>query len=80
MPSLRITIDTVIYESPDGGKTVYARKPGDTTRTLHSINELAAKEQRLASKLAKLKDAVYLDDPVINDLLNQVEVLLELKK
>ena len=80
MPSLRITIDAVIYESPDGGKTVYARKPGDTTRTLHSIDELVAKEQRLASKCTKLKDAVYLDDPAINDLLSQIEVLLELKK
>lgn len=80
MPSLRITIDAVIYESPDGGKTVYARKPGDTTRTLHHIDELVATEQSLTIKWFKLKDAVYLDDPVINDLLNQIEVLMELKK
>lgn len=72
--------EIVIYESPDGGKTVYSRKPGDTVRTLHSIDELTAKEQQLATKWVKLKDAVYLDDPVINDLLNQIEVLLELKK
>ena len=72
--------EIVIYESPDGGKTVYSRKPGDTVRILHSIDELTAKEEKLATKWARLKDAVYLDDPVINDLLNQIEVLLELKK
>lgn len=72
--------EIVIYESPDGGKTVYSRKPGDTARTLHSIDELTAKEEKLATKWIKMKDAVYLDDPVINDLLNQIEVLMELKK
>ena len=29
----------VIYESPDGGKTVYSREFGSTERTLHSIDE-----------------------------------------
>ena len=27
--------EAVIYESPDGGKTVYVRKPGETQRQLH---------------------------------------------
>lgn len=27
--------EAVIYESPDGGKTVYVRKPGETHRELH---------------------------------------------
>jgi len=26
---------TIVYESPDGGKTVYARKSGAVDRTLH---------------------------------------------
>jgi hypothetical protein len=72
--------EIVIYESPDGGKTVYSRKPGETSRTLHSIDELTKRQIELATRWDKLKEAVYLDDPVINDLLNQIEVLLELKK
>lgn len=27
--------EAVIYESPDGGQTVYVRKPGETHRELH---------------------------------------------
>lgn len=72
--------EIVIYESPDGGKTVYSRKPGDTVRTFHTMDALTKRETELASKWIKLKEAVFLDDPVINDLINQIEVLLELKK
>ena len=39
-----------VYESPDGGRTVYARKNGQTDRTLHSIHPDAVKE------LAKIAD------------------------
>ena len=31
--------EAVIYESPDGGETVYVRKPGETHRELHSMSE-----------------------------------------
>ena len=39
-----------IYESPDGGKTVYARKNGESGRYLHSIDIDTAKQ------LAKVAD------------------------
>jgi hypothetical protein len=39
-----------VYESPDGGKTVYARKSGETDRYLHSIDPDTAKQ------LAKIAD------------------------
>ena len=29
----------MIFESPDGGKTVYSREAGQTERTLHSIDD-----------------------------------------
>jgi len=70
----------LIYESPDGGRTVYSRKSGETVRTLHHIDEMYAKEQKLAERWVKLKEAVYLDDPAINDLINQIEMMMELKK
>ena len=69
-----------IYESPDGGKTVYSRKSGETARTLHTMDELTRQEEKLSSRWVKLKDAVFLDDPAINDLINQIEMMMELKR
>lgn len=69
-----------IYESPDGGKTIYSRKMGETERTLHSIDPLYKKEQELTTRWANLKEAVFLEDPSINDLISQIEMLMELKR
>jgi len=69
-----------IYESPDGGKTVYTRKSGETARTLHSIDPMHQRELELSTRWAKLKEAVCLDDPAINDLIHQIEMLMELKR
>ena len=72
--------EIIIYESPDGGKTVYSRKSGSSQRTLHSVDEMHQREEKLASRWVKLKDAVYMEDPAIDDLLNKIEMLMELKK
>ena len=69
-----------IYESPDGGKTIYSRKSGDITRTLHSIDSMHEKEIELSAKWAKLKDAVFLEDPAIDELIHKIEMLMELKR
>ena len=34
--------EAIIYESPDGGKTIYARKLGDVVRT--KVEELPSKD------------------------------------
>ena len=44
--------EAVIYETPDGGQTVYVRKPGETHKELHWQSE-AKKE--LLEKLAEDK-------------------------
>jgi phage baseplate assembly protein gpV len=67
---------TLIYESPDGGKTVYSREQGTVERTLVSVSE----EARLAARLVTLKSAVLMDDPTINDLLDKIEVIYNIKK
>jgi hypothetical protein len=71
---------SVIYESPDGGKTIYSRKSGGIVRTFHSVDELTSQEEKLASRWVKLKDAVFLNDPTINDLIEKIEILMELKR
>ena len=70
----------MIFESPDGGKTVYSRKSGEAVRTLHHIDDLVKKEMHLTNRWVKLKDAVFLEDPVVDNLISQIEVIMELKK
>ena len=74
--------EIIIYESPDGGKTVYSRKSGEpaSSRKLHSIDPVYKREQELTARWAKLKEAVMLDDPAINDYIEKIEILLELKR
>ena len=74
--------EIIIYESPDGGKTVYSRKSGETARTLHSIDPEYKKEQELKLRWANLKDIVFLadTDPTLNDALTKLEMLYVLKK
>jgi hypothetical protein len=59
--------DGYIYESPDGGKTVYARKPGDTQKTL--IKEKKVKKWVLPVQQSVVDgtDDYYVNFP--NDLL-----------
>ncbi len=74
--------EVVIFESPDGGHTVYARRPGSKTRDLHyqdpqlilELNELE-QQRRWAEIFAARRDSVILDQ-----LCEQVEILYELSK
>jgi hypothetical protein len=76
--------EIIIYESPDGGKTVYSRKMGEphNSRTLHSIDPAFKKEQEIKLRWANLKEAVYMADsnPTLNDAISKVEMLYALKK
>jgi hypothetical protein len=77
----RIT-EITIYESPDGGRTVYARRPGSNHRELHM------RDPELDKEIAELKNqerwqeilAARTDNPALNELLEQVEILYELSK
>jgi len=74
--------EILIYESPDGGKTVYARKPGETVRHLHSIDPVWQKEQELSVRWVNLKPAVFMadNDPTLNDAIKKVEMIYLLKR
>lgn len=73
-------LSTMVYESPDGGKTIYAREVGSIDRRLIQVDELYAKEKELLNRWQHLKRAVFMDDPTINDLISKIEVLMELKQ
>ena len=72
--------EVTIFESPDGGRTVYARQPGSNKRTLHSQDpEL----QRELAELESQKRWVDIfqarqNNPELDCLCEQVEVLYEL--
>jgi hypothetical protein len=74
--------EITIYESPDGGKTVYSRRGGDVNRTLMYEDPVAKRETELTRRWANLKEAVFMadSDPTINDALEKLEIVYALKK
>jgi hypothetical protein len=72
--------EVTIYESPDGGRTVYARRAGSTTRQLYS------QDPGLQLELAELeREKRWVDifgtrktNPELDRLCEQVEILYEL--
>lgn len=74
--------EVTIFESPDGGRTVYARNPGAKTRDLYS------RDPALEKELADLRQqerwqfilAARQSDSAINELCERAEVLYELSK
>lgn len=77
-----MTSDKLVYESPDGGKTVYARKHGSSERQLHWVDPVWKQEQEITERWMKLKAVVFMadSDPTINDAISKVEMLYALKK
>ena len=74
--------EVTVFESPDGGRTVYARRPGSLARTLHYqapqlIKELAELEQQKRwQEIFSARDT----NPELDHLCEQVEILYELSK
>jgi len=76
------SIGATIYESPDGGKTVYARERGSSDRVLirsdnavEENNKLMTRRNRLM-KICELAETV----PALNDQLRKLETLYLLVK
>jgi hypothetical protein len=74
--------EVTVFESPDGGRTVYARRPGQTVRELYSQDPLLQKElddiehQRRWMEIFGARDT----NPGLDQLCEQVEILYELSK
>ena len=74
--------EAVIYESPDGGETVYVREHGSTQRQLYSQSPRAQDlvEQLEEDKLwGEIRRAAK-TNPAIQDALEQVKVIYHLSK
>lgn len=79
MMTMTINNDSnLIYESPDNGQTIYARKQGSSDRTLiYKSPEIRAEDRWY--KLKKIVDMAQ-HDPVIEDALSKLEMVYALKK
>lgn len=72
--------EVTIFESPDGGRTVYARTPGSKERTLHSQDpklQLELKELEQQKRWVDIFQARR-DNSELDHLCEQVEILYEL--
>ena len=74
--------EVTIFESPDGGRTVYARRPGSSKRELYS------QDPKLQMELAELeREKRWVDifgarksNAELDRLCEQVEILYELSR
>ena len=73
---------TYIFESPDGGNTVYRRKFGQSQRELHSISEEKRKwDQQLEEEMLWVKIAqTSRTNPALQAALEQARVIYELSR
>lgn len=75
--------NSYVYESPDGGRTVYQRAVGSTSRILTEESKLTMQrmvEERLEDSLwANIREAAK-TDPALKELLEQAKVLYLLSK
>jgi hypothetical protein len=68
-----------IFESPDGGRTVYVREAGEVDRQLYSSNPDNRWGAVDSEKWRRIVSAGT-DDPVLQDLLDRVIVYYNLSK
>ena len=69
--------ETYIYESPDGGDTVYRRMVGSVDREM--IQEGPLRKKMLRNQLWRDIFTSAESDPVLQDMLDRVEIYHRLK-
>lgn len=74
--------EVTIFESPDGGRTVYARNPGSHHRTLHRQDPELQRELEELEQQKRWIDIFQArrDNAQLNSLCEQVEILYELSR
>lgn len=71
-----------IYESPDGGKTIYARERGSSNRVLIRTDDAVEETKKLLNRQKRLIKIVELAEtvPALNDQLEKLEEIYLLVK
>ena len=76
------SVGATIYESPDGGKTIYARQRGSSDRVLIRTDNAVEETKKLLNRQKRLMKIVELAEtvPAINDQLEKLEEIYLLVK
>ncbi len=74
--------ELTVFESPDGGRTVYARKSGDTNRELYSQDPALQQELKDLESSKRWVEIFQARkaNPDLDHLCEQVEILYELSR
>jgi hypothetical protein len=74
--------ELTVFESPDGGRTVYARTPGATKRELHWQDPNLQQELKELEQQKRWIDifSARRDNAELDRLCEQVEIMYELRK
>ena len=74
--------ELTVFESPDGGRTIYARRPGQIKRELHWQDPKLQQELRDLESQKRWVEIFQSrrDNAELNDLCEKVELLYELRK
>lgn len=82
MPLVKKVTEVIIYESPDGGKTVYSRVSGDPSgvRQLHSISPELQEHIEKVNREQQWMDILRASErsPALQDAIDRVIVIYEL--
>jgi hypothetical protein len=76
------SLGAMIYESPDGGKTIYARERGSPDRVLVYTDDAVEETKNLLNRQKRLMKIVELAKtvPALNDQLEKLEEIYLLVK
>jgi hypothetical protein len=74
--------ELTVFESPDGGRTVYARRPGDSKRELHYQDPKLQQELRDLDNQKRWTEIFQArkDNAELDHLCERVEILYELQR
>jgi hypothetical protein len=74
--------ELTVFESPDGGRTVYARRPGETKRELYSQDPALQQELQDLERSKRWVEIFQSrrDNLELDRLCEQVEILYELSR
>ena len=78
MTTIKSVEEIVIYESPDGGKTIYSRKSGSTDRTLVYQDPSVKWKEKWYDWRDILQAAEH--NPALADAIHKVEMIYALIK
>lgn len=76
------SVGATIYESPDGGKTIYAREHGSSYRTLVRSDNAVLEMQQALKTRDRILDMILLSKtvPALKEQLDKLETIYTLVK